>query len=369
MREMGTVNPSNHPAEMPVAIIRPQPIIGRDRERAQLRELLDAAIAGHGSLALISGEAGIGKTTLVDDLITSARDAGCLVLSGGCYDLTTTPPYGPWAEALRRHEPRADQPQTPAWFSDPDTLGEIGSQAALFEEARRFFFELAESQPMVVVLEDLHWSDNASLEALRYLARTLRETPILIVVTYREDELTRRHELYQLLPSLVRESQAQRVHLNQLDRADIRRLVANRYDLGKADIERLVEHVIERSEGNPFFATEILQGLEDEQVLQLSGEGWSVADMEGIPIPLLLRQVLDQRLATLTPETLSALQVAAVIGQVVPVDLWQQVTEPDAGSFDQVVAEALETRILDEAPSPDALAFRHALLRKRSTSH
>ena len=361
---MGTVRPSNHPAEMPVAIIRPQPIIGREREQAQLRGLLDAAISGHGPLVLVSGEAGIGKTTLVNDLITSARDEGCLILAGGCYDLTTTPPYGPWTEALRRYQPEDDQPPVPAWFSDPDAMGEVGSQRALFEQARRFFAGVADTHPLVLVLEDLHWSDGASLEALRHLARTLRETAILLVVTYREDELTRRHELYQLLPLLVRESQAHRIHLHQLDHANIEEMVSSRYDLEESDVERLVEHVAERSEGNPFFAGEILQGLEDERLLHLSSEGWSLGDLEQAQVPQLLRQVLDQRLVMLTPETLSTLQVAAVIGQNVPLDLWQEVTKLDASSFDQAIAEALETRILDEAPTADALAFRHALLRE-----
>ena len=340
------------------------PIVGREREQAELRQILDEAIAGHGSLVLISGEAGIGKTTLVDDLIQEARQRDCLVLTGGCYDLTTTPPYGPWAEALRRYTPQDDQPAVPSWFGDSDAMGQIGSQTALFEEARRFFASIAETQPLVVVLEDLHWADSASLEALRYLARSLEEVAFLLIATYRDDELTRRHELYQLLPLLVRESQAHRLHLHHLDRDDIREMVLSRYDLEDSDRERLVEHVAERSEGNPFFAEEILQGLEDERELQQSNGVWSLGDLERVQVPLLLRQVLDQRLSNLTPETLAALQVAAVIGQIVPVDLWQEVAGMDEDAFDRVMAEALETRMLGEAASLDALEFRHALLRE-----
>ncbi|MEZ4522131.1 MAG: ATP-binding protein [Thermomicrobiales bacterium] len=181
-------------------------IYGRDRERAQLRELLDDAIAGHGSLVLISGEAGIGKTTLVDDLIHEAEERDCLVLTGGCYDLTTTPPYGPWAEMLRGYRPGDGDPPLPAWFRNPEELEKVGSQAALFEETASFFASVATGQPLVVVLEDLHWSDDASLEALRHLARHVHASPILMVATYREDEITRRHILYQVLPLVIRES-------------------------------------------------------------------------------------------------------------------------------------------------------------------
>ncbi len=137
-------------------------MFGRDPERAQLADLLDDAIAGHGSLVLISGEAGIGKTTLVNDLIQHAREQDCLVLTGGCYDLTTTPPYGPWTEAIRGYTPRGDQPPVPAWFGDPDAMAQVGSQTALFEETRRFFAAIAEHQPLVIVLEDLHWADAAT---------------------------------------------------------------------------------------------------------------------------------------------------------------------------------------------------------------
>ena len=339
-------------------------IYGRDRERAQLRELLDDAIAGHGSLVLISGEAGIGKTTLADELINEAEERDCLVLSGGCYDLTTTPPYGPWSEALRGYQPQDDQPPVPAWFSDPNAMGQVGSQTALFEETRRFFSEVAQIQPLIVVLEDFHWTDSASLEALRYLGRTLHDTAILLVVTYREDELTRRHELYQLLPLLVRESQAQRIHLHQLDQDDIREIVAGRYELEESDTERLVDHVTERSEGNPFFAEELLQGLEDTRVLQHTADGWLLGNLERARVPMLLRQTIDARLDRLSPETRAILRVAAVIGHIVAIDFWQRVADPNGDLFDDAMNEAVNQHVLEEGMTRGYLQFRHALLRE-----
>ena len=165
--------------------LMPPTVYGREREQAQLRQLLDATIAGHGRLVLISGEAGIGKTTLVNDLINFARKQDALVLAGGCYDLTITPPYGPWTEAIRAYQPDGNLPPFPAWFSDPDELERVGGQTALFEEARRFFLAIAAHQPLVIVLEDLHWADPASIDALRYLARALRDDSVLLLVTYR----------------------------------------------------------------------------------------------------------------------------------------------------------------------------------------
>ena len=344
--------------------IEHQAIIGRDREREQLRSLLDDTISSRGRLVLISGEAGIGKTTLVRDLKLEATERACLVLSGGCYDLTTTPPYGPWSEAIRSYRPTDGQPSVPAWFSDPQELAEITSQAALFEDARRFFTAVSAQQPLLIVLEDLHWADPASLEALRYLGRHITENALLIVITVRSDELTRDNELAQLLPLLVRESRIWRIHLNRFDRAAVGELVAGRYDLNNADLDRLVEHLWTRSEGNPFFVEELLQGLEEGLVLQASGELWRLGDLDQVSVPPLLHQVLDARLARLAPQTRSALQTASVIGQEVPFALWQTVTDLDDAQLDQAVVDALEMRLLEERPGTAAFHFRHALVRE-----
>ena len=339
-------------------------IFGRDPERAQLADLLADAAAGHGALVLISGEAGVGKSTLVNDLIHEAEEHGCLVLNGACYDLTTTPPYGPWSDALRGYTPQQGQPPVPGWFGDPDAMGKVGSQTALFDETRHFFMAIAEQQPLVIVLEDLHWADAASLEALRYLARTFEAIPILLVATYRDDEITRHHELYQLLPLLVRESQAQRLHLNRLDHDAIHEMVSVHYDLEKSDVEQLVEHVDERSQGNPFFAEEILQGLEADQLLRPVDDGWVLGHLDQAQMPVLLQQALEFRLRQLSSATRGALQVAAVIGQVVPIDRWQEITDLNGDTFEQVITEALATRVLEETTRPETLQFRHALLRE-----
>ena len=243
-------------------------IYGRDRERAQLRELLDDAIAGHGSLVLISGEAGIGKTALVDTLLGEATEQGCLVLTGGCYDLSTTPPYGPWTEILfRRYRPEDDLPPLPDPLREGD-LTSIGGQQELFALVFDFLTDIATVQPLMIVLEDLHWSDEASLEALRWMSRWFEDRRILIIATYRDDELTRRHSLYQLLPMLVRESQAERIALHSLDELDVRAFVGDQYSLNADDVERLSSYLHALGEGNPFFVGELLRGLEDDGVLQ-----------------------------------------------------------------------------------------------------
>src|SRR5262245_17430433 len=193
------------------------PLVGREREQAALREALDAALTGHGSLVLIGGEAGIGKTALAEALCQEATERGALVLVGRCYDLSETPPYGPWLEVTARY-PAAPPglPPLPAVVTDRAALAAVASQAALFERVAAWFAAVAAARPLVLLLEDLHWADPASLDLLRTLARGLADLPLLLLATYRSDELTRRHPLYQLLPTLEREAHAARLDLRAL---------------------------------------------------------------------------------------------------------------------------------------------------------
>jgi predicted ATPase len=218
-------------------------LTGRERELAILRERLADALAGRGGLVLIGGEAGIGKTALAEALCREAAEQGALVLVGRCYDLAETPPYGPWVEALRRYEPAPDQPPPPPAFARRGTVGEVTSQAILFQQVEEFVLVLAGQRPVILLLDDLHWADPASLELLRFLARGLVTLPLLVLVTYRSDELTRHHTLYPLLPILVRESSAARLDLGRLEDAAVSALVAERYDLPDGDAARLTTYL------------------------------------------------------------------------------------------------------------------------------
>jgi predicted ATPase len=175
----------------PPSLAPASPPVGRDREVAVLRSAVAEAIAGRGGLVLIGGEAGIGKTTLAEFALDQAAAQRATVLVGRCYDLSETPPYGPWAEALAR-APRDVELPTPPALSD----GALASQAAFFAAMKDYLAALAAQRPLVVLLDDLHWADAASLDLLRVLGRQVGDLPVLLLATYRADELTRRHPLY-----------------------------------------------------------------------------------------------------------------------------------------------------------------------------
>ncbi len=340
------------------------PLVGRARELAALHERLDAAIAGQGSLVLIGGEAGIGKTALAEALCREATERGALVLVGRCYDLSETPPYGPWVELFGRYRQIEGIPPLPAAFAQRGTVGEVTSQAALFQQVLDFFATLAAARPVLLLLDDLHWADASSLDLLRFVARHLATLPLLLVVTYRSEELTRRHLLSPLLPALVREAAAERVDLRPLDDAAIRALVANRYRLAVPDAERLVAFVQGRAEGNALFASEVLRSLVETDTLRPSGDGWALGDLRRVAVPPLLRQVIDARIARLDAAAQRLLPIAAGVGQEAPLAVLGALAAMDEEALLGCVEAAAGANVLAETADGLGVRFAHALIRE-----
>lgn len=347
---------------MPVAPTRQAvasgtPLVGREQELVVLRERLAASMAGQGGLVLLSGEAGVGKSALAEALCREAAPQGALVLIGRCYDLAETPPYGPWTEARAQFPPTPDLPPLPSALHTA-----ARSPGQFFAEVRDFFAAAAAQQPLVVLLDDLQWGDPASLDLLRYLARTLGAQRFLILVTYRPGEIDRHHPLHALLPLLVREAHAARLAIPPLAPAALVALVGARYSLAPDDTERLVAYLARRTEGNALFATELLHALAEGGALTPGGT--TVGDLEAVRVPLLLRQVVEGRVVRLGREAEELLAIAAVIGQEVAPELWARVAGADDTTVEEVAERALAAGLLVEARGGEQVAFAHALIRE-----
>ncbi|HLI50466.1 MAG TPA: AAA family ATPase, partial [Thermomicrobiaceae bacterium] len=358
-------------------------LIGRQREQALLRDQLDRARSGSGSLVLVSGEAGIGKTALTLGLAGVAASNGLVVATGRCYDLVDTSPYGPWLEVLAGLGIDRAAPAISGSLSDGDSNPRAPDLARERESTYSQIIDSltslvaggasSDKAALLLILDDLHWADNASLELLRRLARRLAQLPILVVATYRGDELSSGHPLYTTLPLLIRESQAVRIELRGLDATDLREIARESYSLTANDEARLVHYLVERSDGNPLFASELLRTLEEEGRLARTdaaasveddSAGWQLGRLDDLSVPGLLMQVIDRRLARLSDEAQQALAVAAVIGDEVSLELWTRVLDSDEAALLPVIEQAIAARIVDAGASGLTVSFTHTLYRQ-----
>jgi DNA-binding CsgD family transcriptional regulator len=336
--------------------------VGRDRELRILRDALARAQQGRGSLVLISGEAGIGKTTLVQTIVAEARATEALVLIGQAFDLSATPPYGPWLELTDRFPEDPDLPELPEVLRRGTGIGDLTNQLELFELAREFLQSAAQVKPLVIVIEDVHWADRASLDLLRFLARHIDNQRILIIATYRDDEVTREHLLFQLLPLLVRETHPTRLVLRNLGDEAVQSIVRETYQLSNADESRITTYLRRHAEGNPLFVKELLRTLEEESILY-SDNGWRLRPLSHVPVPPLLEQVIEGRLSRLPSDTRHLLQVASVIGSEFSLDIWQALSQVSDEVLSQTLEQAIDTHLLTESDIGDGVCFTHNLFR------
>lgn len=337
-------------------------LVGRSRELLVLRAQLADAFAGSGSVVVIGGEAGIGKSRLASTLSREAGDAGALVLTGQCYDFSVTPPYGPWMELIEQSSAAFARFPDVAALPFPDLSGGL-SQPVLVRAMRDFFLSIARDFPLVIVLEDVQWADDESLDLLRYLSRHLSAAPILLLITYRSNEVTRAHPLHWLVPVLVREALAVRIDVSLLTQNDVRALIDDAYGLPGASADRLAAHVQQRAEGNPFFIVELLRALEGSVILPDACGGWMLGAFESAAIPKLLRQVIDQRLLRLGASAGTLLTTASIIGQLVPLETWESVSGVPGPDMLDVVERAVDANVLEATEDGKAVRFTHALIR------
>jgi hypothetical protein len=353
-------------------------LVGRGHELARLDNALTEAIDGRGGLVVVTGEPGIGKTALARAFVDVAAARGAAWAWGTCWDGGGAPAYWPWvqvARALARREDaatlRAGLGEGAPWISGllpelADTLGPPAQPSDLNADQARFrLFDalagllgtVARRRPLVVVLDDLHWSDVSSVLALQFVARALPDMRVLVVAAHRSGAADARDELSAALTGLARS--ARRLPLSGLGREDVERIASARAGEGRAITPGLVAAVHHASAGNPFFVDELVQLLASQGRLHdEAAEGPLL-----LPLPDGVRETIRQRLAPLDEPAAQALRAAAVIGGEFRLVTLARVTgEPPATVIERLEAP-LRAAIVALADEPGQFAFVHALVR------
>ncbi len=294
-----------------------QPLLERDLYVSRLSAALEQASAGHGHIVLVSGEAGIGKTSFVEHFVETVGKAAC-VLVGNCDPLSTPTPLGPLYDIARQ--------------TDGRLLAHLENgtpRAALFSGMLALVNET--ERPTVVVIEDIHWADGATLDLVKYLGRRIATTRILVVLTYRDDEVGGQPALRGLLGDLAASKSTARIELPRLSKEAVRALIADR-PLDACALYR-------QTSGNPFYVTEVLSS-------------------DGGGLPATVRDAVLARAARLAPAGRAVLDAAAVIGSRIDPSMLERVL----GGVVEGLADCIQVGVLEA--DGDSIAFRHELGRE-----
>ncbi|MFL5868960.1 MAG: ATP-binding protein [Thermoleophilaceae bacterium] len=346
-------------------------LLGRDRELGELRRALSQAERGHGSLFLVSGEPGVGKTRLADEVAAAALERGGQVVWGRCWEGGGAPAFWPWVQVLRSYA-RAGQAEAvlerlgPAAQPLSQLVPELGQASAngdaefesedarfvLFNAVTGFLREASRQGPLVVVLDDLHAADEPSLLLLDFLAHEMRDASILAIATYRPLEV----EASQVIGRLARDGNV--VPLAGLGEEDVERFIEERTGLESGELAKALHRA---TEGNPFFVEELVRLLVAEGRLE-----WPDELLSGdVPVPDSVREAINRHLAPLPDEAIEVLQLAAVLGKEFTFAALERVSElpPDRllRILDRVISGGL---VAEEVTVLGGYRFVHALVRE-----
>jgi class 3 adenylate cyclase/tetratricopeptide (TPR) repeat protein len=359
-------------------------LVGRDEELARLESLLASVRSGRAATVLIGGDAGVGKSAFLRAFAERVRTGGSRYLVGECIEVEARRPFGPFVEVARalvaaEGDRLAERlpPELASLLSPWDTSVTV-EELSETERYRihaailRLLDESGRHAPLVVALEDLHWGDEATLELFPYLARKLRETRVLLVATYRSDELHRRHPLRKVIADLERARAVERVDLRPLDEGQVGDVIRAALRLDRAPTEEFRALIHERCEGNPLFIEEVLRALVERGELAYRDGSWRrTKSVDELVIPDSIRDAVLERAAELDDEQRRILQHAAVIGQRFDLDLLQRVTKAEDTLLIAAMRAAIEAQMIDAertAAGAERFAFRHALTREAVVS-
>jgi len=344
--------------------------VGRVEELKRLVRMLDTSFRGEPRVVAVVGEAGVGKSTLLRQLLPEVRLRGGSLVMGRALEADVKPPYGPWAEILSAIKQRVNAPGrvwrelprlVPALSDGSDPRPEnVGSKYALYEEIVEYVRLAAATCPLVLVLDDMQWADSATWDTLEHLVPQLDQDHILICLTIRAEDKSK--DVMDRRRRLSRDERFSELSLQRLTRAELEQWLAaasRGQELGRELLPVLYRH----TEGNPFLVVQVLRALVEEGEIRYEGERWVWKQTSELRLPVAVSDLMARRLDRLSEGTRNILTTAAVIGRVFDVDL---ALAAGAGTEDElldVIDEAVAAAVLEPSRGDaDSYVFTHTLL-------
>jgi len=358
------------PSPRPSAVKEVQ-LVDRVEELGVLREAVDRAVRGEGGVAFLHGEAGIGKTRLARELGAYARLRGMQVLSGRCpalFRMDGVPPYVLWKEVIKNYlevcSPEQLYRVIGFYPSEVSMLVPELSQKLrtipqslpispeherdrLFEAVSQFVTNISKEAPLLVVLDDLQWTDQSSLLLLHYLARGVYKESLFLLGTYRDTDIDQRHPLSPVLTELNRERLLQSVPLKRMSFNDTSEMV--KQILEQDDVPReFCELVYDRTRGNPFFVEEVIKSLKEEEIIYREGNKWRIKEVSRIEFPATVKDVIKARIGRLDDECQNVLTMASFVGNDFTCEALCGVTVTEEDKLLELLDRMLKTGLIKE---------------------
>jgi len=355
---------------------RPSPVkevqlIDRAEEMVLLREAVDRAVRGEGGLVFLYGEAGIGKTRLTRELGAYARLRGVQVLYGRCpalFRMDGVPPYVLWNEVIKDYLQVCTPEQLyrvigfyPSEVCKlvPEIKQKLGAipqslpispeqeRDRLFEAVSQFIINISKETPLLVVLDDLQWTDQSSLLLLHYLARGVYREPLLLLGAYRDTDIDERHPLSPVLTELNRERLLQSTQLKRMSFDDVSEMIKR--ILEQDDVPReFCELVYEKTRGNPFFVEEVIKSLKEEEVIYREENKWKIKEVPRIEFPKTVKSVVKKRISRLDDECQNVLTMASFVGKDFTFEALCGVTGIEEDKLLEIMEKTLKTELIKE---------------------
>jgi class 3 adenylate cyclase len=357
-------------------------LVGRADQLEALEDALLASNRGEGQVVVLAGEAGMGKSRLADELRAVAQRAGTIVMEGSCSEAELALPYLPFLEAIGNYLSIADLdelrqrlgpfrrelaqlfPQVDPEAGHGDSGDPTQGRLRLFEALIALLRIPADEHGVLLIIEDIHWADASTRELLDYMTRRLRTTRIMVLATYRSDELHRRHPLLPLVQGWRRSGTARIVELEPLDPSGIAEMVKAIFDEAQVSDE-FRDLIFQRSEGNPFVAEEILKAAIDKgDIYRAAGGGWDRRALKDLTLPTTVTDSVLLRLERLNDEQADILHAAAVLGRSFDYRTLAAVAGPSEDRIQEGLHLFVQQQLMEEEAASHRYRFRHALTRE-----